>query len=119
MATQEIPQRQWQQFLDQFSQMHQGWHATISVEDRKDGPQRIADDMPLQGISFDSKGSEKGSIEIAVGDEPDAFTSHLIEHPKSVRVMEMQQGAQASMEIESEDEPVTLLTLRMAKQLPH
>ncbi len=118
-ATTNIPREQWSQFLDQFSRQHQGWRASIEIEDPERGPQHVAEDAPFQGISFDDRGSESGSLEVAVGDQPDRFVSHLIEQPRALRVLEERPGEQAAIQIESKDAPVTLVMLRMAGQLPH
>jgi len=117
MQSFEVPREQWDHFLTDLSQSHQGWQATIELQSPDFGAQHVADKVPLQGINFEVAGTQAGSIEIGVG-EVDTFLTHLVEHPTHVRVAEAESGVDVAVEIESESGPVTLLQLHPAPEIP-
>ena len=108
MQTRTIPEDQWIEYFDCFSRDHAGCAVTIEVLDREAGPQHIAQDLPLQGISFDTKGTRPTSIEIAAGDRPDRHVSHLIDMPLHIREAQEDNGS-VDVQIEPATGPVTLL----------
>jgi uncharacterized protein DUF5335 len=111
MDSQLIPENQWVDFFDQFSRDHMGWPATIEVLDREVGPQRIAENLPLQGISLDTKGSRSCSIEVGAGDQPTRHISHLVDMPLHIRQAQEPNGS-VILQIEPAVEPVTLIHVR-------
>jgi hypothetical protein len=118
MPTEEIPQQQWAQFFDDFSQDHQNWQASVEVLGRDIGDQTEAANVPLQGISFDEFGSEAGDIEIALGDTAEQFQVHRVASPTHVRLVETQPGREVDLQIESAEGPTTLVHLRQSAELP-
>src|SRR5436305_1731674 len=70
METCKIPEEHWLSFFDTFSRDYFGWPCTLEVLDERNGPQHLAENLPLQGISFDTKGTRACSIEISAGDQP-------------------------------------------------
>src|SRR5437762_14124229 len=85
MQTRTIPEEQWIEHFDRFSREHIGGAVTIEVLDREAGPQHIAQELPLEGISFDTKGTRPSAMEISVGDRPDRHVSHVIDLPLTIR----------------------------------
>jgi hypothetical protein len=75
MRTRTIPEDQWIEYFDRFSRDHVGCALTIEVLDKELGPQHLAVDLPLSGISFDTSGTRPSSIEISAGDRPDGTSS--------------------------------------------
>ena len=114
METRTIPEDQWIEYFDQFSRDHLGCMVTIEVLDREAGPQHIATDLPLEGISFDHKGSRPTSVEISAGDRPDQHISHLIDMPLHIR--EAQVGGMIDVQFEPANGPVTLVHVRAVMQ---
>ena len=68
MPTREIPREEWPSFFDSFSQEHQDWPTTIELIGGDIGDQPEAQNEPLVGISFERKGSDKGAIQVMLGD---------------------------------------------------
>jgi hypothetical protein len=110
MYTLTIPEEQWISYMDQFSRDHLGWSATIKVLDKNAGPQHVAENLPLQGISFDTKGSRPSSIEVSVGDQTSQHISHVVDMPLHIRQAEESNGA-IDIEIEPARGPVTLIRM--------
>jgi len=115
MQTRTIPDDQWIHYFDRFSREHVGCAVTIQVLDREAGPQHIAMEMPLEGISFDTKGTRPCAIEISVGDRPDRHVNHVIDMPLNIREVEEANG-DIDFQIEPATGPVTLLHVRGSVQ---
>ena len=113
MQTRTIPDEQWIEYFDRFSREHVGCAVSIEVLDREAGPQHIAQDLPLEGISFDTKGTRPSSIEISAGDRPDRHVSHVIDMPLNIRELESD-GGDIDVQIEPATGPITLLHVRAA-----
>ena len=111
MQTQVVHEDQWIRFFDRFSREHLGWITSIEVLEDTSGPQRVAENLPLQGISFDTKGSRASTIEISVGDDPQRHVSHVIDLPLNIRRLDETDG-QIDLQIEPATGPITLIHLR-------
>lgn len=110
METRTISEEQWLEYFDHFSRDHVGWPATIEVLDNQRGPLRVAQELPLQGISFDTKGTRPSTIQISVGDEPGTHVSHVIDLPLFIRQALEPDGA-IDLQIEPANGPITLIHL--------
>jgi len=111
MDTRTIPEDQWFDYFDRFSREHVGCPVSIEVLDREMGPQYVAQDLPLEGISFDTKGTRPTSIEISAGDRPDRHVSHLIDMPLHIREAHEANG-DVDVQIEPAMGPITLIHVR-------
>jgi len=111
MDTRTIPEDQWIEYFDRFSRDHVGCMVSIEVLDRQSGPQHVAQDLPLEGISFDHKGTRPTSIEISAGDRPARHVSHLIDMPLHIREAQEDNG-NIDVQIEPATGPVTLVHVR-------
>jgi hypothetical protein len=116
--TQEIPKSQWLQFFDDIGQAYEGWAVTVEAMARDLGDQPVISGLPLQGISFEIQGSQVGDILVEAGDVGSEFDVHRVAQPKRVLVSATQLGAEADIEIESEDGTKTLVRLRPQPELP-
>ena len=108
-----IPNKQWPDYVNRFSNDHQGWCATVELLDHINGPQKLAEDLPLVGLSFDSKGSRACSVEITVGDRPEASIHHVIDSPRSIYEFDRDTG-DVDLQIEPSDGPKVLVHLHDA-----
>jgi hypothetical protein len=111
METRTIPEEQWIEFFDRFSKDHAGWPATIEVLEGQSGPQNLARQLPLQGISFDTKGTRPCSIEVSAGDLANQNVRHVVDLPLHIRQAEEPDGS-IDIQIEPARGPVTLIHLR-------
>jgi hypothetical protein len=118
VPTMEIPQDQWLNYFNDVSRLYQGWGVTIEVMSRDVGDQPAAQGPPLQGLSFEKAGSEAGDILVEVGDAGTPYEVHHIDRPRRVRMVDSDPGAEADIQLESEDGVVTLVRLRRRPQLP-
>ncbi|HKN82666.1 MAG TPA: DUF5335 family protein [Pyrinomonadaceae bacterium] len=111
MSTQEIPRNQWNTFFDSFSRQHEGWLATLELLNTDLGAQEEANELSFEGISLNSDKAESEAIVISLTKTPADHVTHMIDHPKHVWLQRTDEGADASLEIESEAEK-TLLRFR-------
>ena len=111
METRTIPETEWIEFADRFSRNHTGWLATVQVLDGRSGAQLVATDLPLQGISFDTKGTRPCSVEVSVGDTPAGHVRHVVDMPLHIREADEPDGS-IDIQIEPADGAQTLIHLR-------
>jgi len=114
----EIPREKWPAYFRDVDKQFAGWNTTVELLDRTLGDQPAAAGLPLQGISYETAGSQAGDILIEVGDKGTPFETHLIHRPRVVRATSTQPGVETDIEIEAEDGPVTLISLRRRPALP-
>jgi hypothetical protein len=112
MPTQEIPREEWQRFFNIFSRQHEGWLATLEVFAKDVGAQVEVDELPLEGVSLESDNSE--TIAVSFAKSPDDHINHMIDKPSHVWLEQTGEGANAALEIQSEDNSKTLLRFRAA-----
>jgi uncharacterized protein DUF5335 len=114
MTIQEIPRDEWKTFFDTFSRQHEGWLATLEILGSEIGAQQEARDLPLEGITVNSKDTVPKTIAISLGNTPEDHVTHTIIEPTRVWLEQTSQEANAAVEIESADEVKTLLRFRSA-----
>jgi hypothetical protein len=113
MPTQEIPRDEWTTFLDTFSRQHEGWLSTLEILGTDIGAQQEVLNLPLEGISV-SRESVPETIAISLGNDAEDHVTHTVTKPTRIWLEQTSQGANAALEIESEDEVKTLLRFRSA-----
>ena len=114
MPTQEIPREDWNNFFDVFSRQHEGWLATLEIFASDIGAQEEAHELPLEGISTASGGNEADAIAINLGKTPEDHVTHTITKPAHVWLEKTSGGADAALEIDSDNQTKTLLRFRSA-----
>jgi hypothetical protein len=112
METREIPRNEWTSFFNVFNQQHEGWLATVEVFGPEIGAQEEARDLPLEGVTFASGGSESEAIAISLGKTPEDHVSHTIVKPEHIWVELNAELVNAALEIESADDTRTLMRFR-------
>jgi hypothetical protein len=114
MPTQEISREDWSNFFDLFSRQHEGWLATLEVFGPEVGAQEEAHQLPFEGISIASGGNGAEAIAINLGKTPEDHVTHTITKPEHVWLEQTSGGANAALEIESENQNKALLRFRSA-----
>jgi hypothetical protein len=108
MAKQEIPRDEWIRFFNDYSHQHQGWLATVEIKGKEIGDRIEAKGLPFQGVTFDEKGSEKGSIAVFLDKGTQEDETHIIAHPTHLRI-ENEGERERELEIEASDGTKTLI----------
>jgi hypothetical protein len=117
MMTFEVPRDQWKPFFNTINQQYRNWQTTIEVMGQDLGDQPETEGAPLQEINFEDLGTESGNIEIALGETPDSFQTHMIERPRHIRVADTQPGTERDVQIESADGLTVLVHIRPYPEL--
>lgn len=108
-AQRVIPRKEWIPFLDEFTRAHQGQPVRVEVQGRTE-----AQNLPLQGISADDRGSEH-DVNIIVGDERNPGLTHMV--PSAVRLLaDNSSGDEATLTIESRDGSRTTVKVGVARR---
>ena len=114
MPTQEIPREDWSNFFDVFSRQHEGWLASLEVFGPEVGAQEEVHQLPFEGISIAYGGNGADAIAINLGKTPEDHVTHTITKPEHVWLEQTDGGANAALEIESENQNKALLRFRSA-----
>jgi hypothetical protein len=107
--TTEIPRTDWPDFLDGFSDRHDGWLVRVEVLSPRTGAQIEFANQPLVGLSIASL--EAACIELTVTDETGREVTREIDAPAHVWLMQTDEGADEALQIKCTDSEV-LLTFR-------
>jgi hypothetical protein len=108
MTTRQIYHERWQSFFNRFSKEHEGWPTTVHLLDAERGERPEATALPLIGISYEPRGSERGSIELMLGGVEGNFM-RIIPSPERVWLRESADAADTALEIEGMHGPKTLI----------
>jgi hypothetical protein len=117
IVTEEIPRGRWDVFTHDLSKDLAGWRVWIELLGESMGDQPLLDGLQLQGVSFETAGSARGSLLIEAGDREGLFI-HQVERPVALRVAHLIPGGLMFMQIVSADGSVTLLRFERALELP-
>jgi hypothetical protein len=115
-----IEQDQWKTFLDEFSKRNQSRATKLEIVGEL-GDQPEEEYLPLVGVSFESKGSAAGSVDIILGGETAADERHL-EHTvsKVQRIAPLigVNGFEDGLGFEDQEGGKTLLLFERLPELP-
>ena len=117
-----IEQNRWQGFLDDFSKRNQFRATRLEVVGDEVGAQAEEDFLPLIGVSFESKGSEAGSVVLILGGESakdERQVERLIENVQKITPLVSEtNGQEEGLGFEDRDGAKTLLILQQLPELP-
>jgi hypothetical protein len=106
MRTRQIPRAEWFNFFDGFNKRHPHQRMTVWFLHPHLGAQVEARDLPFEGIVSDPVAT---SISIQLGRTPGRNVEHPITRPIQVWLETTDEGLEAALGIESEDESTTIL----------
>jgi hypothetical protein len=112
MKTKEIPQKEWPGFCDSLSRQHEGSLATLEVFGAEFGAQVEERGLPFEGIVAEWNEVHGNRIAIMVGGKWDHHLTHNISQPTHVIMEQINEGADATLAIMSEDGVTALLRFR-------
>ncbi len=115
-----IEPKMWKSFLEEFSKRNQ-FRATRLEVVGEIGAQEEEEHLPLVGVTFESKGSAAGSVEIVLGSEV-AGDARRVEHsiPKVDRIAPIigNDGLENGLGFEDQEGAKTLLIFEKLPQIP-
>ena len=114
MHTRDIPNDQWQPFLDTFTRLHQGEQMGIEVVGLSPkGLRKDLSNRPLLGIVALPDCGQGACIELIAGPQTEP-QSQTIQHPAHLSVTEREDGYPMALQITDDCGAVTLLRLDAA-----
>jgi len=66
MSSVSIPQKQWREFLQEFSHRHHGWLVTVETHDLETAEDVASRFLPLQSIALDLEDEKNPRINVTV-----------------------------------------------------
>ena len=115
-----IEQDQWKSFLDEFSKRNQLRTTRLEVVSEL-GDQQEEEYLPLVGVSFESKGSAAGSVEIILGGETAAderHVEHIVNNVQRIAPLIGLTGLEDGLGLEDQEGGKTLLLFERLPELP-
>ena len=115
-----IEQDQWKSFLDEFSKRNQLRATRLEVVSEL-GDQQEEEYLPLVGVSFESKGSAAGSVEIILGGETAAderHVEHIVNNVQRIAPLIGLTGLEDGLGLEGKEGGKTLLLFERLPELP-
>jgi hypothetical protein len=106
----EIPRDDWEDFLNDFSNEHDGWTSEIQVLLPNQTARIAAQGLPLEGVSIDYKANECTAA-VSAGTETADHLQRLV--PRTKRITALNQDA---LEIAAADRTRTLLRCRRPRR---
>jgi len=116
MHTIEIPRREWNDRLDEFSRVHEGWPVALGILGEPIGAQPEFRLLSLAGVTAEP--CDGGTISITAALPEGGFFTHTIHSPVHVFIEATDAGADAALEIESADGTKAILQFRIAPAVP-
>jgi hypothetical protein len=81
----EIPQERWPSFLKMLNRLAAGRAVRLEVAHRDLGDQELGNLLPLRELGYETKGSERGRLEVTVGSDRGELT-HAIDKPMRMSI---------------------------------
>lgn len=106
--TVEIPQERWPAFLEMLNRLADGRPVRLEVARRDLGDQEMGNLLPLIDLDFETKGSERGDLVIAVGGDRGELT-HVIEKPTRMALGLSDANAPQWLAIDEHGEGTTII----------
>lgn len=91
MTTRQIIERNWQEFADEFSRSHEGWLASVYVDDPFGDREYLACGVPLRGLTVDQEGG--CALLFLAGGASGRQFGYIVEEPRRIVIDTREAGA--------------------------
>jgi hypothetical protein len=115
-----IAREQWKTFLDDFSKRNQLRPTRLEIVGEI-GDQEEERFLPLEGVSFETKGSAAGSVEVLLAGQTSAdqrHVSHLIENVARIAPIYGLKNVEDGLGFEDQEGAKTILQFELLPELP-
>jgi hypothetical protein len=100
MSTISIPRKEWQDFLQRFSEQHSGRLIELEIHDRKTEESVTSPVVSLRSIELDLEDERNPRINVVVFDENKEI-KHILFRPSQVRLRISEKNGEDALDIES------------------
>ena len=101
MDTQQLPEAEWGEFLDEMSRQYEQGLVSVTVSGNGLSASPVITELPLLGIQLNTKGSDRGSITVIAGQSAEDAISHTIPAPNQIQIARDAGGAVAAIQIDA------------------
>jgi hypothetical protein len=113
-VTKEIPSSQGTAFLDEFSQTHRAWRATVDLVEPGKGMHVGAVERPLRSVSPNIQANRIVSVDIRFQENGEPRSSVQVQTPVAIRIEETSEGTTRGVEIIDTEGRCTRIRFRTA-----
>ena len=112
MSSVSIPQKQWREFLQEFSRRHHGWLVTVETHDLETAEDVASRFLPLQSITLDLEDEKNPRINVTVRSDEKEIRQILF-RPSEVVLYRSARGDEEAVRVVSINTSTTI-RLRVA-----
>ncbi len=112
MSSVSIPQKQWREFLQEFSHRHHGWLVTVETHDLETAEDVASRFLPLQSIALDLEDEKNPRINVTVRSDQKEIRQILF-RPSEVVLYRSARGDEEAVRVVSINTSTTI-RLRVA-----
>ena len=112
MSSVSIPQKQWREFLQEFSRRHHGWLVTVETHDLETSEDVASRFLPLQSIALDLEDEKNPRINVTVRSDQKEIRQILF-RPSEVVLYRSARGDEEAVRVVSIN-TTTTIRLRVA-----
>lgn len=112
MKKREIPRQEWLDFVDRFSEQHEGWLSTLYTIDGDHQRLILARDLPLQAVAASLGHGDRETISISFANSRTTMIEHNQSNVEHVYLLQNPDGAHAGLLLEGFQQERTLLLFR-------
>jgi hypothetical protein len=112
MSSVSIPQKQWREFLQEFSRRHHGWLVTVETHDLETAEDVASRFLPLQSIALDLEDEKNPRINVTVRSDQKEIRQILF-RPSEVVLYRSARGDEEAVRVVSINTSTTI-RLRVA-----
>ncbi len=95
-----IAREEWAGFCEIFTQQHEGWLVTVEEQDGNHQKRVIAQDRPLQALSYEGDG-DRIDVRVVVGTGSSEDLGHVVSDARSMHLQFDDRGAHEGLRISS------------------
>ena len=100
MSSVSIPQKQWREFLQEFSRRHHGWLVTVETHDLETAEDVASRFLPLQSIALDLEDEKNPRINVTVRSDEKEIR-HILFRPSEVVLYRSERGDEEAVRVVS------------------
>lgn len=108
MITSEIPNQNWEMFLDYVTKRRFEWKTKIEILSDELGSQILDDGLPLSGMTLE-RSNDETVVGIMVGHDEDNHQTHNIKNPVKINFLGNGEDTAGTVEFEEADGTKTLV----------
>ena len=100
MLQTEIPRQEWGSTLRRFSEIHEGWLASVEVCSPEMGSLPEIMNLPLLGVSFET--NHHTTVFISAGPSYEYHVTHAVQQPTRIWLERADDGRDVGLEVEAQ-----------------